>query len=499
MLRDKQKLVLGLAAFVLGIGVVLAHRPWSQIEVGDEAIWDYVSQTIARGKVPYRDVVEIKTPLSAYMGAVAILGGKLVGLRDVIAIRALHVLMAGLLSAITFLVGEWWFENRLGASIGFLVPLASWHFAEWMSAGSEPKLPMTLFGMLSLLLIAKDRPWWAGFCSMLSCLCWQPGLLFTGAVLLAASNYLTTWRDGRGLRVVAGAVVPLAILLAYFFNAGALSDLWNWTIHYNYSVYAHERVRTSGDSLLHFWRVLLRVFGFGIVLVAISVVGLVMFGIERVRCRIRKAGSERETVRDVLLIPPLVYLGFCLLNFQSGPDLIPFFPFIGLFAGWFFVQTSELISVRSITRYTVRSIPKLWLSSALVIILALIAHGSLRSAFDYRPVLHDQERAFEAISSRLAPGDRIYVHGTSEILVLLNRANMNPYLFLDRGKDDYIARKSGEEFGRVVDQMELEAPKIVALSRLAKVAHRAELEDWARAHYDRLDVPGYDGIYIRRQ
>ena len=46
--------------------------------------------------------------------------------------------------------------------------------------------------------------------------------------------------------------------------------------------------------------------------------------------------------------------------------------------------------------------------------------------------------------------------------------------------------------------MDALAPKIVALSRLAKVAHRAELEDWAREHYDRLDVRGYDSIYIRK-
>jgi hypothetical protein len=204
--------------------------------------------------------------------------------------------------------------------------------------------------------------------------------------------------------------------------------------------------------------------------------------------------------REALLIPPLVYLAFCLVNFQSGPDLIPFFPFIGLFAGWFCVETSEMISVSTMhTRGTFsRSLARVWLRSAVVIVLTLVFYRSIVSAFEHRPKLQDQDRAFEVISSRLAPGYRIYVHGTAEILVLLNRANMNPYIFLDRGKDDYIARKSGDEFGRVVDQMESVAPKIVALSRLAKVAHRAELEDWARVHYDRLDVPGYDNIYTRK-
>ena len=136
--------------------------------------------------------------------------------------------------------------------------------------------------------------------------------------------------------------------------------------------------------------------------------------------------------------------------------------------------------------------------SAVVIVLTLVLYRSIVSAFEYRPKLRDQDRAFEVVSSQLAPGDGIYIHGTTELLVLLDRANMNPYIFLDRGKDDYVARKRGDGFGAVVDQLDSLAPKIVALSRLAKVAHRAELEDWARLHYDRLDVPGYDSIYIRK-
>lgn len=499
--RKRALWILAATAFILSVGVMLTHRPWSQIEAGDEAIWDYMAQSILRGEIPYRDVVEIKTPLSAYMGALAILAGKLVGLRDVMAIRALHVLMVGLLSAITFLVAEIYLRNRLGALIGFLVPLASWHFAEWMVAGTEPKLPMTLFGMLALLLLARDRPFWAGVCSMLSFLCWQPGLLFAGTSLVVASNYFTTWRDGRALKVVGGAVIPLAIVLGYFLSVGALGDLWDWTIRYNYSVYAPETMRTSADALTHLWRVLLRVFGAGIVLVAISLIGLVMFGIERVRDRLRKETPRpRYMFRDALLIPPLVYLAFCLVNFQSGPDLIPFFPFIGLFAGWFFVEASELVSVSRMRAggSVSPSLPGLLLRSAVAIVLTLVLYRSIISAFEHGPKLEDQHRAFAVVSSRLTPGDRIYVHGLTELLVLLDRTNMNPYIFLDRGKDDYAARKAGDGFGRVVDQMESLAPKIVALSRLAKVAHRAELEDWARTHYDRLDVPGYDNIYVRR-
>src|SRR5580765_7057685 len=66
---------------------------WNQPSGGDRANWDYFAQVIARGGVPYRDVVNIKSPLSAYIGAAAILVGKPFGLGDVLAIRITFFLL----------------------------------------------------------------------------------------------------------------------------------------------------------------------------------------------------------------------------------------------------------------------------------------------------------------------------------------------------------------------------------------------------------------------
>ena len=231
-----------------------------------------------------------------------------------------------------------------------------------------------------------------------------------------------------------------------------------------------------------------------------SGIGLVMYAVERIRSRFPKTSSEAaDSFAEVLLIPPLVYLAFCLVNFQSGPDLIPFFPFIGLFAGWFVVDASRLLDKWLLTRNaSFRLLPRLAPALVVVVVLGVALRSSVVSAFERRPKLKDQDAAFEVVSSRLANDDRIYVHGTTELLVLLNRTNMNPYLFLDRGKDDYIGWKLDGGFERVIDQMEFLAPKVVALSRLAKVVHRAELEEWVSKHYDELNVPGYEGIYIRK-
>jgi hypothetical protein len=228
---------LALAAFVIGVSVMVLHHPGRLAERGDLAIWDYVAQSILRGQVPYRDVVEIKTPASAYLSAIAMAVGRRAGMQDIAAVRLLQVLLVGLLSAVTFLVAEAYLRNRLAAIIAFLIPLLPDHLVV-MIAGTQPKLPMILFGMLSLLLIARDKPLWAGLCSMLSCLCWQPGLMFTGTAVLICSRYLTSWRDRRALKAMLGALMPLAAMLIYFATVGALSDLWTWTMTFNASVYA---------------------------------------------------------------------------------------------------------------------------------------------------------------------------------------------------------------------------------------------------------------------
>ena len=485
--------ILGSAAFAISAGLMLLHRPWTQIEGGDEAIWDYVAQCILRGQVPYRDVVEIKAPLSAYLGAAAMFVGKSAGLRDIIAVRMLNVLMAGSLSTVTFLVGAAYLRSRHAAGLAVLIALAPSHFAEWMVAGTEPKLPMILFGMVSLLLVARHKPFWAGFFSMLSCLCWQPGLMFSGVVLLMFSRYLTSWRDPAVMRVALGALVPLTALVLYFLLVGALSDLWTWTIAYNFKVYAPETMKSLRDMTALLWKVSIRVFRFDLVFVALGFLGFIIFGIERIREEFKGGFSSRESdlFRDALLLAPLIYLGFCLVNFQSGPDLIPLFPFMGLFAGWCLVNAGG----KRMWLGFARPLPVL----AVIALTALILFRAVTYRVDSGLTLQDQDRQVAAIGALLGPEDRFYVHGAVEIPVLLNKPNLNPYIFLDRGKDDWVARRTPGGFQAVIGEMETQAPKVVAISRMGKVAHRAELEQWVGEHYDKIDLAGLEGIYLRKQ
>jgi hypothetical protein len=489
---------LTLAVFALAAALMLAYSPFKQLEGGDPAIYDYIAQSVLRGQMPYRDVIDPKTPGSIYLSAAAMAAGRLIGIWDVHAVRLAHILFVGWLAIVTFLVAEAYLRNRLAAAIACVIPLMREETSIMMIEGTQPKLSMVLFGMIALLLIARNKPFGAGIFSMLSFLCWQPGLLFVGTAFLIFSRYLTSWRDRRALKLLAGAAVPLAVTILYFHLRGALGAMYEWTLEFPLSVFALHRERTLAFALAHLLKVFSRVFQWDTALLGLSLIGFVMFVAERLRARLKRRESLRseELFRDAILLPPVVYLAFCLVNMQGGPDLIPVFPFIGVFGGWFFVQTARFIESRRRGEAGARR-PSEWMPSVALGVILILAL-SRAALYKYQGwTVQYQEKLLKDAFADLGPNDKLYVHGPAEILLLLKRPNLNPYIAFDHGADDYIGSKRPGGFGAVIAEMEAEAPKFVAVSRLRNLVHRDELKQWIADHYEELPVNGYE-IYRRK-
>jgi hypothetical protein len=503
--RMNPRVVLIAAAFVAGAAVLLMYDPLRQIETGDEAGYDYIAQCILRGQIPYRDVVDSKAPLGMYLSALAMATGRVFGVQDVIAVRLLYAAFSGILCAIIYLVAESYFESRLAGAIAFLVPLLSGQFVLMMAGGTRPKIPLIIFGLLTLLLIARDKPFLAGLCSMLACLCWQPGLAFTGIGFLMFSQYLTSWRDRRAIRVLLGAAIPLAFVLSYFWFAGALRDLWLWTIHYNYSVYLPEGNESAATSAALTWKLVRESFAANGIWLKLSMAGALLYLIERIwiRVRERKLTTITNVWRDALLMPPLVHLAFCIVNWPGPDNLIPFLPFIGLFAGYCVVTLARIIAAIPVVRlnaFATRAIG--WAPAVPLILLVLsVVHNARGYQIGPGRTLGDQQAAFKPVSDILGPDDKIYVHGTAQLLVFMNRANLNPYIFLPYGKDEYIASRRPGGFKAFIDEMDAEAPKVIALSRLRTIWHGDDLLNWVEKRYVRLPITDFahNGVYIRKE
>ncbi|MFY9570612.1 MAG: hypothetical protein WAV20_04310, partial [Blastocatellia bacterium] len=257
-----------------------------------------------------------------------------------------------------------------------------------------------------------------------------------------------------------------------------------------------------GNSLRHLFNVTFKIFRADLVLVVIALIGFVMFGVQRLRERLKGMGVQNaaDLFRDAIVLAPLVYLAACLVRFNAGPYLIPFLPFIGLFFGWFVVESVRILKAGPIIgdKAAARNVD--WLQTGvLVMLITVAAVRAVAYQFEPIPKLREQDKRFEAVSNLLSGPDTIYVHGTTEILVLLNKPNATPYVFLDWGKDDYLAAmKFGGSFEAIIDELESVAPKIVSLSRLQRVAHRDEIRRWVEQHYEAIEMTGYD-VYIRKQ
>ena len=190
-----------------------------------------------------------------------------------------------------------------------------------------------------------------------------------------------------------------------------------------------------------------------------------------------------------------MYFAAGFIRFNAGPYVIPFVPFIGIFFGWAIIEVVRLVKKRELLVTTLDWAP----SVVLVLLLGIAAYRGIANRFESILTLQDQDKRFEPISSMLGASDTIYVHGTTEILVLLNKPNLNPYISIEAGKDDYVAaQRYGGSFAALVDEIEASAPKIVALSRLQRVGHGDALRGLVEQNYDQLDWPGYD-VYVRKQ
>ncbi|HKV42177.1 MAG TPA: DolP-mannose mannosyltransferase [Blastocatellia bacterium] len=488
------------ALFLTAVILVLHSRQYLCLENGDPSLWDYTAQSILRGQIPYRDVVQIKTPLSAYLSALVLVAAKPLGVNGLIAIRFVKILLAAGLLVTTYALAELYLTSRAAALIAFLAPLGLQAFAARVSTGTEQKLPMIFFGVLALLLIAKDKPFWAGLVSMLSCLSWQPGLLFTGTAVLVCSNYLRSWRDLRAVKVTIGAALPLLVTILYFHHQGALGDFWKWTFAYNLTVYAPYSVKTLSEQIRHVSLVTRRSLGVrGTVVLCVAFLGYVVSWASALRGK-HNGNDIQDTPPNLqyhaILIAPLVYLIYLRFDFNAGPYLIPLYPFIGIFLG-------------SLVTVLVRSARSRWKGAtasrttriAETGVIGLLCYQVIAVCFFGMysgPTLYDQYEEIAPISRLVTPGDSLYCQGQAAFLVMLDRPSVSKYLWFDRGKGDFAARGLPGGFQAIMAKLEAHAPKIVQAARFNDVAHRQEIEDWLATHYEPMGLRYFD-LYIRKE
>jgi hypothetical protein len=364
-------------------------------------------------------------------------------------------------------------------------------FARFNSGGVQPKTAMIVFGVLSLWAILKDRPFAAGVFGMLSALSWQPGLLFAGAAGLAASRHLTSWRDRRAVKVIAGAALPLVIMLAYFWVTGALKDFYLWNFNYTTMVYAPRESRPLGDFFSHLDDMINKPYRHASWLFYLAIAGLVLALWQHVRRTPERTLWYEAAPRHAVIIAGLVYFAFCMIDIQGPVDLIPLLPFVAIFAA---VAMDYAVGklVRLSARVGLKTNAALVTQLVTAILIATMLYQSAMTAWQFEhpfPLLKDQEPIVAEILAQLQPGDKVFTHGVPELLVLGRLTNASKYFLLDRGKDTYLDLVEPGGFAGWLERLKAERPKIIALGRFADMEHERDFRGWADADYVQRNNP----------
>jgi hypothetical protein len=347
---------------------------------------------------------------------------------------------------------------------------------------------MILFGLAALWAIQKDRPFLAGLFAMLSALIWQPGLLFLGAAGLAFSRYLTSWRDLKVLMLLSGALVPLVLQVLHLWLAGGLRDFYLWTIDYNFTVYAPGEVKSFAEFIDYLLRMLRGPFRQDRIYFLLAVIGATLVFFREVK-RVYDLGA-REVLegasRHSLIIAPVVYFAFCSVNVQGSADMLPFVPFIAIFSSVALIALLDgagyLLARKraAVNRVTVAN-------AGFAAACLLVPFLSVADAFIYRgtPItLQQQEADVREMTSLVGPGEKVFTHGRTEILVISGLTNASKYFFLDRDKDVYLDQVEPGGFYGWFERLKADRPKVVALGRLRKVRHRNDFKEWVSRDYE---------------
>lgn len=489
--------------FAFALVVYTQFQFWKQPSQGDRANWDYFAQVISHGGLPYRDVVNIKSPLAAYIGAAALIATRPFGLRDIFAIRITFIILAAFVVAFTYLVTLDAFDSVSTALLAAALVVSFDIFSASNAGGTQPKTPMVLFGLVTLWAILKDRPFAAGIFGMLSALCWQPGLLFTGAAGLAFSRYLTRWPDKSIARLLAGSIIPLSALLAYFSFLGVLKDFYTWTVVYTSTVYAQHELRSVGEFFEHISTMLGGRYYSSQVYFYLALIGLCLAVVREIQVGVTTGLGHLidRAPRQAVIVAPIVYFGFCVIDIQGAADLFPLIPFVSVFSALALVYAverscSRLAHWRLETSHAT-TIQRFAVSFVVSWVLFFGVKGALLFECGF-PTLSDQDMLVGEVVSQLEPGDKIFVHGQTEILVLGRLTNASKYFFLDKDKDQYLEIVEPGGFAGWFERLKAERPKIVALSRLDDVRHAKDFLDWVAASYEPRFSPVFT-YYVRRE
>ncbi len=474
----------GVAALVLVFALAAIVYSQYGLDYGlsrDNAVTLYSGQRMAEGVPPYVSIFDNRGPLAPMLAGLGVTLANYLNTEDIYTVRVVFFLLGCSTVVSVYLLGSNLLQSRRVGAFAAFTFLGFQSFAQYAASGPEPKVPMVLFQVLSLLLTSRKRWFWAGVCGSLSFLVWLPMAIFPLVTLFLATVQPRRGRTTAMVLALAGIGLPLVAVSAYFWYHDAFGKLLDGSILFN--VFYGDREEQS--VLSHFLapvRVALHGYGtaFLPILVGFAMIVYLLFS------RTVRHGSlgnvlKGDALAPVLLTFPVVVL-WSLLDFQWYPDLYVFLPYVAVGFGRFLdlvVRRAEGSEEPALPGGMGRLLT-LGLCAFLVVLAAVNAlagiNDRLRSGFAA------QKRATAQIEERFGRDARLVSIGVPQVLVLSHRSNPNPHAFIGAGIDQYIHANTPGGFEGWLRELQEYDPDVIAFGK-TKGVHKQELMSWLRSRY----------------
>jgi hypothetical protein len=439
--------------------------------LSDSQHYFFIAERAASGVPPHVSHFDPKNALSMLVSAGAMRVGRVVGVDDVTASRVVSIAAAALAIGLTWTVAQRITGSVTAAWVATAGMLSLYRFMFVAIMGSQPKILLVLFALLSLHFVSRERPVLSGLAAGAAFLCWQP------AALLLAAGPIALWMGGRGVREAAvfllSSLLPLVVYEGYYIQHGALAEQIEQAYRFPY-----HYMDSFPSSMRPVWRRARWVLSISrgidhasiVPMLFLAWLGLLWAGWWRKRSFVASEARGRPD-RWYLALAAHGALASCLVSYQGFPDRFLLDPLMAIAAGWM-VSGAATIVGRRIGARRAHAVAVLGCVASLVVLGA-------RGHWDFRSItgLGEQRRLGEAVGHLIEAGYSVYAVGCTHLLAFHHVDNYTPFGFFFRGVAEYLQVKTG---GRgYVPLRDGKLPDVILVSRGKYVLD----QPWFRQNY----------------
>ena len=410
--------------------VIYGARGLQALLQRDAGLYLYAGQLVASGDAPYVGVLNRAGPIAHLLPALGVELGRLLGTGDVVGVKILYLVLVSATPALVYLIGRDVFGSRLAGATAAAALLSVHVLAVGATNGPEAKLPVMLAELVALLLLVRRRWVWAGVVTAIATLTWQPVLFLLGAaVAVLALTSPEPWvsRARNLLRFAVGGLVTLAVTIAAFWAAGALSEFVEgfWTVNASHT--QQTGLLAKPTKILGFLQTGL---GWTLYPMIIGTALMVLLGAVAIGSR---RTEPRAPDRMALGAGTAAFLIWCCIAFNRGPDGLPLYPLAALGLGGAVGALAHRVrGARSpLPRRVLIATVACWVSVCLALTLV---HTVTHRTDD----IEYQQQLTDVVFDNLPDDVTVFTYEATPPMVLSRSESISRYVLFDHGMLGYI-------------------------------------------------------------